>query len=167
MTAQLSTVPVRAAEPLVPESLAVGHILVASEPSAREWFRVEDDPQADHSAPRPVLWLAELEGVDEADVVALHIAVTNQDAVAASHLITRFVEGHHGLLEHVPREMVNALSDATVTPELLTRVNALAATLRGEPKPAVDAQLTTDALTTIVTAYRESRQQPVFLNLME
>jgi hypothetical protein len=63
--------------------------------------------------------------------------------------------------------MVNALSDATVTPELLTRVNALAATLRGEPKPAVDAQLTTDALTTIVTAYRESRQQPVFLNLME
>jgi hypothetical protein len=167
LATQLGTCVAGAAEPLVPEGLAVTHVLVADDATAREWFRSADGESGDEMKKPGVPLLAELRGMDEADVVALHVVVTGQDAAVSARLLVTDVAGNHGALERLAPQMVSAISHATVTPALLPQVQALAATLRGEPKPSEDDQLSTDDLTTLVTACRKSGGRPVFLILSE
>jgi hypothetical protein len=108
-----------------------------------------------------------LGGVDEADVVALHVALTHALPEEAAKLIAVFSRGHHGYLVQLPRAMVTAFSGATVDQGLVGRVDKIAATLRGEPKPPDWVQLSALDLRKIRRVCNGADGNPVFLYLSE
>jgi hypothetical protein len=152
-------------KPLVPPGLAAVRIVAADEPTARRWLEAIERTDA----PKRVILCrtADLRGTDEADVVALYVALTADDPGRASRLLTPFAQGHHGALVRVDPVMVAALGRSRVSADLLARVVALAAKLRGEVKPGDWAPLTVDDLAKISEVCRASRLRPVFLHLSE
>ena len=154
-------------KPLVPRGLGVTHVLVAQEAAAISWFRsIEDHGPGQAAIPR-LTHLAFLRGVDEADVVALHIFTSNADPTHSAHLLVPVAQGHHGALLRMPREMIASIGRAKPTPKLLEHVNAVAATLSGEAKPVEWAPLTVADLAALIASCGKAGEEAVYLNLSE
>ncbi len=151
--------------PIAPEGAAADHILSADPATARMWLSRTEEPEPAKALPGV---LGEpLSGVDEADIIALHVVLSGISIAQASPLPPVFQHGHHGVLVRIPGPMVQALARGTASSRLLSRVRRLAATFRGKPKSADWVQLSVTDLESIIRVCRSSAGRPVFIHFSE
>ncbi len=155
------------AAPIAPEGLAAVQIFAAEPGTARKWLAATEQEQEGEASTLPRVVGKPLAGVDEADLIALHLAVAKIPIEQASALSNVFQHGHHGYLIRLSDVMSHALSRGIARPRLLTQVRQLAAVLRGEAKPAGLVQLSVADLQSIIQICRSADGKPVFVHFSE
>ena len=144
---------------------AVESIFVSDETSARAWFAAADDPT--HGVLPTLPLRAELNGVDEADVMGFLKVATPPHPMVSVPFLLKVVEGNHGALLQVPPATVAAFGKARIDSAFVERVRTTAASLRQQKKPVFEVPLSIDDLKVISKMCANSRGRPVYLHTSE